>query len=155
MDLVTGVREYVYPVGRLDFDTEGLLLLTNDGELAAQLTHPRHAVARVYEVQVLGVPDAHAIGRLMKGVTIDGRRTGPAQVQPLPGRQEGHARLRITVAEGRNRQVRRMTAAVGLPCLRLVRWRIGAWSLEGLAPGQWREVEELPDLRGKRGGDSG
>src|SRR6476620_2110218 len=106
MELISGVREYVYPVGRLDYETEGLLLLTNDGDLAARLTHPRHEVPRVYEVRVLGVPDAHDIERLAKGVTIEGRRTDPAHVTLVPERHEGHALLRITIAEGRNRQVR-------------------------------------------------
>src|SRR5262245_32737523 len=78
IDLLGGVREYVYPVGRLDFESEGLLLLTNDGELAARLTHPRHAVPRVYEVRVAGVPDEHDLKRLARGVTIDGKRTLPA-----------------------------------------------------------------------------
>src|ERR1043165_2852375 len=81
MDVVAGVREYVSPVGRLDFASEGLLLLTNDGELAARLTHPRHGVARVYDARVLGAPDAHDLDRLAKGVTIDGRRTEPADVE--------------------------------------------------------------------------
>src|SRR5215467_13014380 len=103
IDLLTGIREYVYPVGRLDFDTEGLLILTNDGELAARLTHPRHGVARVYEARVLGQPDAHDISRLSKGVTVEGRRTQPAEVVSL-----GPSQLRITVREGRNRQVRKM-----------------------------------------------
>ena len=83
LDLLKGVREYVYPVGRLDFDSEGLLILTNDGELAATLTHPRHEVERVYEAQVLGVPDAHDIERLSKGIVIEGRRTSPAVVERL------------------------------------------------------------------------
>ena len=81
IDLLRGVREYVYPVGRLDFDSEGLLLLTNDGDLAARLTHPRHGIARVYEARVLGVPDAHDLARLARGLVIDGRRTGPAEVK--------------------------------------------------------------------------
>src|ERR1044071_1289115 len=81
IDLLRGVKEYVYPVGRLDYDSEGLLLLMNDGELAARLTHPSHGIARVYEARVLGVPDAHDLDRLARGVTIDGRRTGPADVQ--------------------------------------------------------------------------
>ena len=83
IDLLRGVREYVYPVGRLDFDSEGLLLLTNDGDLAARLTHPRHGVARVYETRVLGVPDAHDLDRLARGLVIDGRRTDPAEVRVL------------------------------------------------------------------------
>src|SRR5262249_60055078 len=85
LDLLRGVREYIYPVGRLDYDSEGLLLLTNDGELAARLTHPRHEVDKVYEARVRGVPDAHALERLAKGGAIDGRRTAPAKgrlIQP-------------------------------------------------------------------------
>ena len=90
IDLLNGVREYIYPVGRLDFDSEGLLILTNDGDLAARLTHPRHEVPRVYEAHVLGEPDAHDLDRLSKGVTVEGRRTGPAQVTLLgPGRTCG------------------------------------------------------------------
>src|SRR5947208_5163334 len=111
LDLLHGVHDYVYPVGRLDFDSEGLLVLTNDGDLAARLTHPRHGVARVYEARVLGVPDAHDLDRLSRGLTIEGQRTGSADVSTLPGRQEGHARLRIAVREGKNRQVRKMLDA--------------------------------------------
>src|SRR5439155_17741800 len=83
IDLLGGVREYVYPVGRLDFDSEGLLVLTNDGDLAARLTHPRHGIARVYEARVLGVPDARELDQLAKGVVIDGRRTAPAEIRVL------------------------------------------------------------------------
>src|SRR5215831_129750 len=81
IDLLGDIREYVYPVGRLDYDTEGLLLLTNDGDLAATLTHPRHGIERVYHADVLGIPDAHDLDRLSRGVTIDGRRTQPAHLQ--------------------------------------------------------------------------
>src|SRR5215813_12478142 len=87
IDLLAGVREYVYPVGRLDFESEGLLILTNDGDLAARLTHPRHEVARVYEARVLGVPDARDVDRLSRGIPLDGRRTAPAQVRLLPVRR--------------------------------------------------------------------
>jgi 23S rRNA pseudouridine2605 synthase len=142
MELVGGVREYVYPVGRLDFDTEGLLLLTNDGDLAARLTHPRHEVPRVYEVQVLGVPDAHDIERLSRGVTIEGRRTQPAHVQLAPGRHEGHATLRITISEGRNRQVRKMFEAIGHPVDYLRRIAIGPLKDARLREGQWRDLTE-------------
>jgi pseudouridine synthase len=83
IDLLHGVRDYLYPVGRLDFDSEGLLLLTNDGDLAARLTHPRHGVARVYEARVLGVPDQHDLNRLQKGIVIDGQKTGPAEIKIL------------------------------------------------------------------------
>src|SRR5437667_3668363 len=88
VDLLGGVREYVYPVGRLDFESEGLLLLTNDGDLAARLTHPRHGVARVYEARVLGVPDAHDLERLAGGIIVDGRRTQPADIKLLPHRRD-------------------------------------------------------------------
>src|SRR6266853_6998631 len=143
IDLLGGVREYVYPVGRLDFDTEGLLILTNDGDLAARLTHPRHGVARVYEASVLGVPDEHDMKRLAKGVTIDGQRTGPAEVMSL-----GPSRLRITVREGRNRQVRKMCDAIGHPVNELRRVAIGPLRDAKLKVGKWRaltahEVERL------------
>src|SRR6185369_12258384 len=90
IDLVRGVKEYVYPVGRLDYESEGLLLLTNDGDLAARLMHPRHAVARVYEARVLGVPDDHDLDRLARGVVIDGHKTGPSEVKTLG---PGHLRV--------------------------------------------------------------
>ena len=140
MDLIPGVREYVYPVGRLDYDTEGLLLLTNDGDLAARLTHPRHEVPRVYEVTVAGVPDAHDIERIAKGVTIEGRRTEPARVELAPGRHTATATLRITIAEGRNRQVRKMFEAVGHPVDSLKRVSIGPLRDARIKPGQWRDL---------------
>ena len=99
IDLLRGVRDYVYPVGRLDYDSEGLLLLTNDGDLAAKLTHPRHGVARVYEARVLGVPDDHDLDRLQKGVVIDGHKTGPADVKALgPGPPARHGPRRAEPA---------------------------------------------------------
>lgn len=137
IDLLTGVREYVYPVGRLDFDSEGLLLLTNDGDLAARLTHPRHGVTRVYEVQVLGDLDRHDLDRLAKGVTIDGRRTGPADVKTL-----GPSRFAITIREGRNRQVRKMCDAIGHPVSALRRVAIGPIRDARLKVGQWRDLTE-------------
>jgi 23S rRNA pseudouridine2605 synthase len=143
LDLLAGVTDYVYPVGRLDFDSEGLLILTNDGDLAAKLTHPRHGVARVYEASVLGVPDEHDVRRLAKGVTIDGQRTGPAEVTAI-----GPSRLRITVHEGRNRQVRKMCDAIGHPVTELRRIAIGPLRDNRLKLGAWRvltthEVERL------------
>jgi pseudouridine synthase len=148
VDLV-GIREYVYPVGRLDFESEGLLLLTNDGDLAARLTHPSHGVARVYEARVLGVPDDHDLARLARGVVIDGRRTAPAKVEALPGRRDAaHTTLQITIREGRNRQVRHMCDAIGHPVEALRRIAIGPIRDSRLKPGQWRdltadEVEKL------------
>ncbi len=147
---LVGVRDYVYPVGRLDFDSEGLLLLTNDGELAAQLTHPRHGVARVYEARVLGVPDARDLDRLSRGIVIDGQRTAPAQIALVPPRRGADAAtLRITLREGRNRQVRRMCEAIGHPVDALRRVAIGPIKDERLRPGQWRELtdEEVQRLR--------
>jgi pseudouridine synthase len=143
IDLLAGVTDYVYPVGRLDFDSEGLLILTNDGDLAAKLTHPRHGVPRVYEASVLGVPDEHDVRRLAKGVTIDGQRTGSAEVTAI-----GPSRLRITVREGRNRQVRKMCDAIGHPVTELRRVAIGPLRDARLKLGAWRvltthEVERL------------
>ena len=150
VDLI-GAREYIYPVGRLDFDSEGLLILTNDGDLAARLTHPSHGVNRVYEARVLGIPDARDIQRLSRGVVIDGRRTEPAQIELLPGkRDDQHATLRITIHEGRNRQVRKMCEAIGHPVERLRRVAIGPLRDARLKPGQWRDLtaEEVARLRG-------
>jgi pseudouridine synthase len=141
MDLLRGVREYVYPVGRLDFESEGLLLLTNDGDLAAQLTHPSHGVPRVYEVRVLGAPDARDVERLARGLIIEGRRTQPAEVELMPAaRQQQQATLRITVREGRNRQVRKMFEAIGHPVDDLRRIAIGPLKDSRLKTGQWREL---------------
>jgi 23S rRNA pseudouridine2605 synthase len=137
IDLLRGVREYVYPVGRLDYDSDGLLLLTNDGDLAAKLTHPRHGVPRVYEARVLGIPDDHDLDRLQKGVVIDGHKTGPADVKAL-----GPGHLRVTVREGRNRQVRKMCDAIGHPVTQLTRVAIGPIQDSRLKTGHWRELSE-------------
>ena len=138
-----GVRDYVYPVGRLDYESEGLLLLTSDGNLAAQLTHPSHEVEREYQVMVLGVPDDHDLQRLAKGIVIDGRRTLPADVRlvkVMEGADAQHALLSIVVKEGRNRQVRNMCEAVGHPVDRLRRVRIGPITDEHIRPGEFREL---------------
>ncbi len=155
LDLLVGIREYVYPVGRLDYDSEGLLLLTNDGDLAARLTHPSHEVERAYEALVSGVPDERAIERLRTGIPLDGKRTQPADVVMVfpdaAGARSGReALLRIAIREGRNRQVRRMCEAVGHPVERLRRIRFGPISDKTLKPGEWREltVAEVAKLRG-------
>jgi 23S rRNA pseudouridine2605 synthase len=141
LDFLAAVREYVYPVGRLDYDTEGLLLLTNDGDLAARLTHPRHGVERTYEARVAGMPDERAIERLRTGVPLDGRRTLPADVLLLNGaRRDKDGIVRLTIREGRNRQVRRMLEAVGHPVQTLKRTRIGPISDRQLKPGSWRDL---------------
>lgn len=143
LDLLKGVREYLYPVGRLDFPSEGLLLLTNDGDLAARLTHPRHDIARVYEVRVLGTPDAHDLRRLARGITIEGRRTGPVEVRLLRAertRDGARAVLTVVLREGRNRQVRKMCEAIGHPVEILRRVAIGPLRDDRLKPGQWRDL---------------
>ncbi len=144
IDLLGGVRDYLYPVGRLDFDSEGLLLLTNDGDLAARLTHPRHGLPRVYDVRVLGDVDRHDVERLAKGVTIEGRRTSPADVKAL-----GPSHLLVTIREGRNRQVRKMCDAIGHPVSSLRRIAIGPIRDARLKPGQWRDLtaQEVARLR--------
>lgn len=144
----------VYPAGRLDRDSEGLLLLTDDGKAQARIADPRFKMPKTYLVQVEGVPDASAIEALRRGVLLKDGPTLPAKVEaiadpalwprdpPIRVRQTvADSWLRITIAEGRNRQVRRMTAAVGHPTLRLVRWSVGDWTLDGLASGQWREAD--------------
>lgn len=159
----------VYPVGRLDQDSEGLMLLTNDGGLQHRLSDPKFEHPRTYWVQVERIPDEAALQQLRSGVTIKGYRTRPAQVHcldlepSLPPRDPPirfrknvpTAWLELTLTEGRNRQVRRMTASVGFPTLRLVRVGIGDLRLTELAPGEWRELtgEELSQLRARlRGG---
>ena len=144
----------VYPAGRLDRDSEGLLLLTDDGRLQARIADPRHKAPKTYLVQVEGEPGEAALARLRAGVDLSDGRTLPADAEriadPALWPRDPPVRFRksvpdcwlaITLREGRNRQVRRMTAAVGHPTLRLVRWAIGEWTLEGLAPGEWRDVE--------------
>lgn len=144
----------VYPAGRLDRDSEGLLLLTNDGRLQARIADPRYKMAKTYWAQVEGQPTDTQLQRLRSGVDLKDGPTLPARIRRLADPQIWPrdppvrfrksiptAWLEITLHEGRNRQVRRMTAAVGLPTLRLVRMRVGPWSLEGLLPGAWREVD--------------
>ncbi len=142
----------VYPAGRLDRDSEGLLILTNDGKVQAAISNPRFREAKTYLVQVEGTPSDAQVQQLREGVTLNDGPTRPAKCEaidpPVLWERDPPVRfrksvpdawLRLTITEGRNRQVRRMTAHVGLPCLRLVRWSVGEWTLEGLAPGKWRE----------------
>ena len=147
-----GVRDYVYPVGRLDYDSEGLLLLTSDGDLAARLTHPSHEVEREYHARIRGVPDRHSLERLSKGIMIDGRKTAPADVKLLKildAPDGAQAMLSIVLHEGRNRQVRRMCAAIGHPVVRLRRVRFGPIADERIRPGEFRELDakEVSALR--------
>ncbi|MEO5766385.1 MAG: pseudouridine synthase [Casimicrobiaceae bacterium] len=144
----------VYPAGRLDADSEGLVVLTADGALQARITSPRHKLPKAYWVQVEGTPEAAALAALRHGVDLGDFVTRPATVRtvdepadlwprqpPIRVRRAiPTAWLELTLREGRNRQVRRMTAAVGLPTLRLVRFAVGPWTLAGLGPGRWRAV---------------
>jgi 23S rRNA pseudouridine2457 synthase len=147
-----GLPPDVYPAGRLDHDSEGLLLLTDDGALAHRLTDPRHKQPKTYWVQVEGAPGAAQLDALRAGVELNDGRTRPARARRLDAapalwprdppvrfrKTVPDAWLELVIGEGRNRQVRRMTAAVGLPTLRLVRVAMGPHALDGLAPGQWR-----------------
>lgn len=153
----------IYPVGRLDLDSEGLLLLTGDGALNHYLSSPKNKQPKTYWAQVEGVPDEYSLAALRKGIMIEGKRTLPAKVKSIDEPQNLWPRakpirfrkniptawLEITLYEGRNRQVRKMTAAVGFPCLRLIRIGIGPLKLEGLKPGEYREIKKQkspPDL---------
>jgi 23S rRNA pseudouridine2605 synthase len=137
LDLVPG-EPRVFPVGRLDLDTEGLLLLTNDGELAELLTHPRHGVEKEYFAEVEGRPSAAALRALRAGVELDDGPTRPARVKIVQESGTGTTALEIVVKEGRKRMVRRMCASVGHPVVRLARTRIGPLRDPRLAPGTWR-----------------
>jgi 23S rRNA pseudouridine2457 synthase len=166
----------VYPAGRLDRDSEGLLLLTDSGTLQHRISDPRHKLAKTYLVQVEGVISEEALEQLRRGVMLNDGPTRPALARAIssPALWERDPPIRVrksvpdswlelTISEGRNRQVRRMTAAVGFPTLRLVRWRIGDWGVAGLAPGEYRILEVAepavsksgpkpgkPPVRGKR-----
>lgn len=152
IDLLGRQVGYIYPVGRLDYDSEGLLLMTSDGALAEQLTHPRHEVERVYEVIVAGAPDEAAIAKLRRGVYLDGRRTGAAEVRRgQTVKSDGvTTKLTMTLYEGRNRQVRRMCQAVGHPVRSLTRVSMGPLRLGRLRPGEWRDLTaaEVAALKG-------
>ena len=144
---------HVYPAGRLDRDSEGLMVLTDDGRLQARIADPRYKLPKRYLAQVEGVVDETALARLRAGVLLNDGMTRPAEAEALDPpdlwprdppvrfrKSVPDSWLALTISEGRNRQVRRMCAAVGLPCLRLVRWSVGDWTLAGLAPGEWRSL---------------
>lgn len=145
----------VYPCGRLDTDSEGLVVLTDDGALQARIADPRHKLVKVYWAQVENVPGAEALARLQSPLDLGDFVTRPGRARLMdepPGLWPRNPPIRhraaiptawieLAIAEGKNRQVRRMTAKVGHPTLRLIRWAVGEWTLEGLAPGEWREIQ--------------
>ncbi len=147
LDLV-GIKERVYPVGRLDYDTSGLLILTNDGDIANRITHPSKQVDKEYEAEILGVPNDDEIKRFMEGLKIDDYITSPAIFRMVEKGRET-CKAKIVIHEGKNRQVRRMCDAIGHPVIRLRRIRIGKIMLEGLKEGQWRNMthEEMEYLK--------
>jgi 23S rRNA pseudouridine2457 synthase len=147
----------VYPAGRLDLDSEGLLLLTDDGRLQARIADPRFKMPKTYLVQVEGEAQDASLEPLRQGVRLKDGLTLPAEAERIAApalwprdppvrfrKSVPDCWLRLTIREGRNRQVRRMTAAIGHPTLRLVRWSIGGWTIEGIEPGQWRQAEPHP-----------
>jgi 23S rRNA pseudouridine2605 synthase len=144
IDLIKGVRERIYPVGRLDFHSEGLILLTNDGDLAFKISHPQHGSVKTYHVKVRGVPEDRLVDKLQRGITIDGKRTLPCEIARMKttGRRddEGNSWFEVKLREGRTQQIRKMFKAVGHPVSKLRRVAIGALSDPKLTPGDWREL---------------
>lgn len=150
LDLVK-VKERIYPVGRLDFDTSGLLLLTNDGELANILMHPKHEIVKTYVAKIKGIPTKEEMERFENGLIIDGRKTAKAKIRIL-NVKNGTSVVEIQIHEGRNRQVKKMCKAIGHPVIALKRTKIGELELKGLKPGEWRyltedEIRYLKSLR--------
>ena len=153
LDLIEGVQERIYPVGRLDYDTTGLLILTNDGEFAYQSTHPGQETTKTYLAEVAGSPSEKTQLALRRGVMLDKRRTSPAKVEIVEMKEKSTV-LKIVIHEGRNRQVKRMFEAVGHNVLRLKRTAVGKLTLGDLKPGQWRFLapREVKLVRGERNG---
>ena len=144
IDLIKGVRERIYPVGRLDFHSEGLILLTNDGDLAFKVSHPKHGSVKTYHVKVRGVPEQRIVEKLERGITIEGKRTLPCEISRMKttGRNddEGNSWFEVKLREGRTQQIRKMFQAVGHPVSKLRRVAIGPISDPKLTPGVWREL---------------
>lgn len=144
IDLVRGIRERIYPVGRLDFHSEGLVLLTNDGDLAFKVSHPTHGSVKTYHVKVRGVPEERIIDKLQRGITLEGKRTLPCEIERLKttGRndEEGNSWFEVKLREGRTQQIRKMFQAVGHPVSKLRRVAIGPIADPKLTPGVWREL---------------
>ena len=144
IDLIRGVRERIYPVGRLDFHSEGLVLLTNDGELAFRVSHPTHGSVKTYHVKVRGVPEDRLIDKLQRGITLEGKRTLPCEIARVRTtgvrNDEGNSWFEVKLREGRTQQIRKMFQAVGHPVSKLKRVGIGPISDPKLTPGVWREL---------------
>lgn len=144
IDLIKGVRERIYPVGRLDYHSEGLILLTNNGDLAHELTHPQHGWVKTYHVKVRGVPEQRLIDKLERGITIDGKRTLPCEIRRMKttgrGDDEGNSWYEVKLREGRTQQIRKMFQAMGHPVSKLRRVGIGPLSDPRLGPGDYREL---------------
>ncbi len=141
MELVSDISSRIYPVGRLDYDTEGLLLLTNDGDLTYRITHPKHDIAKTYVAEVTGDVSMDTINQLRRGVVIDGKKTSPAEVEVVGATQYG-TKIEITIHEGRNRQVRKMFEALGCIVKRLKRTKEAGLNLGHLPLGKWRKLSE-------------
>lgn len=154
MELISDISKRVYPVGRLDINTEGLLLLTNDGDFTYKVTHPRHSLNKTYEVWVTGKAEPNAIRKLEQGVYIDGRKTAPATVD-IVEHTKASAVLSITIHEGRNRQVRKMCASVGFKVMNLKRVSEGGISLGNLPLGKWRHLTEAEVKRILKNAEAG
>lgn len=146
IDLVRGIRERIYPVGRLDYHSEGLVLLTNDGELAFKVSHPKNGSVKTYNVKVRGIPDERIVDKLQRGITIEGKRTLPCEISRMRttgrGEDEGNSWFEVRLREGRTQQIRKMFQAVGHPVSKLKRVAIGPISDPKLTPGLWRELTE-------------
>lgn len=148
IDLIRGVRERIYPVGRLDFHSEGLVLLTNDGDLAFKVSHPTHGSVKTYHVKVRGIPEERIIDKLQRGITLDGKRTLPCEIGRMKttgrstgrGDDEGNSWFEVKLKEGRTHQIRKMFQAVGHPVSKLKRVAIGPIADPQLTPGRWREL---------------
>jgi 23S rRNA pseudouridine2605 synthase len=144
IDLVRGIKERIYPVGRLDYHSEGLVLLTNDGELAFRVSHPTHGSVKTYHVKVRGIPEERMVDKLRRGITLEGKRTLPCDIERIKttGRndEEGNSWFEVRLREGRTQQIRKMYQAIGHPVSKLKRVAIGPLSDPKLTPGVWREL---------------
>ncbi len=144
IDLIRGIPERIYPVGRLDYHSEGLVLLTNDGELAYKVSHPKHGSVKTYHVKVRGVPDDRVVDKLQRGITIEGKRTLPCEISRIrttgKNSDEGNSWFEVKLREGRTQQIRKMFQAMGHPVAKLKRIAIGPISDPKLTPGVWREL---------------